>query len=57
MFTHDIGGIHESSNKQDEPHELPKVTHGGTEKSSMVSGLPPSFALVSSTFSVTSWGV
>lgn len=20
MFTHDIGGIHESSNKQDEPH-------------------------------------
>lgn len=38
-------------------NELPKVTHGGTEKSSMVSGLPPSFALVLSTFSVTSWGV
>lgn len=38
-------------------NELPKVIHGGTEKSSMVSGLPPSFALVSSTFSMTSWGV
>lgn len=62
MFTHDIGGIHESSNKQDEPgvtdHEHERAAKGYSWGDREVEhGLPPSFTLVSSTFSVTSWGV